>query len=180
MADGLQQLGIPATPERTDDFGGAEPTPVLTSRASLSDAAERIRPRNRTINRPIMREALKLADIAIAAIVSFLFLNAGGYSLLQSSVAAVLPFVFIPVVMSWGLRRADAYNLSFARPVSQMLLRSSIGSGLALAGLVVGLLQRRVAQRLEGFGDDLEGRLRVARLVAVGVHLLRTGGRQGG
>jgi len=136
MADGLQQMGIPATPERADDLVGAVPTPVLTSRASLSDAAERIRPRNRTINRPVMREAMKLADIAIAAIVSFLFLNVGGYSLLQSSVAAILPFICIPVVMSWGLRRADAYNLSFARPVSQMLLRSSVGSGAALAGLV--------------------------------------------
>ena len=137
MADGLQQFGLPATPQDTEEITVRSPASGIEARASLSEAARRIRPRNKTLNRPVMREIMKAMDVIPAAFVALIALKAGGYELLASPVSAVLPFALIPLVLGWGLRNADAYSLSYARPVTQMLLRSCLGAGFPVAGLVI-------------------------------------------
>lgn len=135
MADGLLKYGdFPAGHEAAWPVS-AEPGQTA-GKPDLSRGEARIRQHNHAINRPLLREILKLADTGLTALVAWLALHISGYHLLDSPVAHVAPFAMVPVVISWGLRSADAYRYSYIRPVTQQMLRASLGAGLPLAGLV--------------------------------------------
>ena len=137
MADGLHQFGMTAQPQEKGDVSAPLPVPANEVRATLDDAAARIRNHNRILNRSVMQAVMKYVDFIVASILVLVALNAGGYHLLSSPVATILPFAMIPVVLSWGLRNTDAYRLSYSRPVTQMLLRTCLGAGFPIAGLVI-------------------------------------------
>ncbi|WP_300380934.1 exopolysaccharide biosynthesis polyprenyl glycosylphosphotransferase [Henriciella sp.] len=135
MAEGYTSFGLPADSAASTPEVSAGST-LTTRRASLNEAAKRIQPRHFATNRPFIRECLKLTDIACSALTAWMALTIAGYQLLSAPVAAVLPFAAIPVVMSWGLRSADAYRLSYSRPVIHQMMRTCLGAGLALSALV--------------------------------------------
>ncbi|WP_233356189.1 exopolysaccharide biosynthesis polyprenyl glycosylphosphotransferase [Henriciella aquimarina] len=110
--------------------------PERSRAINLARGAERILLRRHAINRPLLREVLKAADIVMTALVAWLALHVSGFSLLNSSVAEIAPFALVPLCVSWGLRHADAYRYSYTRPVTEQMLRAALGAGLPLAGLV--------------------------------------------
>ena len=136
MADGLSKLGLPAPANTSQDAWRGRQAHVASDRSRLDEGARRIRPRRSAVNRPLLREAMKLSDMLVAGIVAWVGLVTAGFDLLASPVAMVLPYMLIPVTVSWGLRNADAYRLSYSKPIAQQMLRSSLGTGFALFGLV--------------------------------------------
>ncbi|MEQ8556997.1 MAG: exopolysaccharide biosynthesis polyprenyl glycosylphosphotransferase [Henriciella sp.] len=136
MAEGLTHFSVPANSNSVEDTLPPHPAPKASAdRASLTEAAERIHPRHHAMNRPLLREVLKSADLVLASFVAWLALHVAGYELLSAPVSTVLPFVMIPVAISLGLRNADAYRLSYSRPVTQQVMRVCLGAGLALITL---------------------------------------------
>ncbi len=137
MADGLPNLGVPANSNLPGQSAGNPPETAHPHSVDLSAGANRIRMRNSAVNRPLIREILKMGDILVAALVSWLSLTVSGFHLLNSTVAEVFPFVMIPIAIAWGLRTSDGYRFSYARPVTEHMMRICAGTGLPLAGLVI-------------------------------------------
>lgn len=138
MADGLSNLGVPANSNTPEPSSRIE-KPVQGHRVNpvnLSAGADRIHVRRHAVNRPLIRELLKAGDILVASLISWLALTVSGFHLLDSTVAEVFPFVMVPLAIAWGLRTSDAYRFSYARPVSQHMMRICAGTGLPLAALV--------------------------------------------
>ena len=134
MADGLSQLGIPANsnlPEKRSDLPDTHVPP------DLSQAAERIQPHHPLLNRPLMGAGLRAFDFLVSAFAAWLALTLSGHDPLGSSVATVLPFFLLPVVISWGLRNAEVYKLRYSRPVMDHMMRTGIGAGLPVVALVL-------------------------------------------
>ncbi|GGB80568.1 MULTISPECIES: exopolysaccharide biosynthesis polyprenyl glycosylphosphotransferase [Henriciella] len=135
MADGLQNIGIPASP----DFN----FPAASARAdevSFAAAESRIRNQSRIINRPTLRLAQQTADIVAGFAMATLAIYVAGLHWLTSSVAQILPFALIPLAISLGLRNTDCYRLSYSRPVIDHMFRVATGCGLPLALLGVAVL----------------------------------------
>ena len=105
--------------------------------ADLSEGEKRIRARNRWINAPFVKEVLKIADIALTALVAWFVVNLSGHSVLHSSVFDIAPFAMLPLVVFWGMKASDCYRFSYARPVTEHMIRVCIGVGFPLAGLVL-------------------------------------------
>ena len=137
MADGLTKLGLAASAGHLQDAWHFQPADVASTHSRLDEGARRIRPRRTAVNRPLLREAMKLADLVVAAIIAWVGLVSAGFDLFASPVSTVLPYMMIPMIVGWSLRTADAYGLSYAKPVTQQMLRSSLAIGLALLALVV-------------------------------------------
>ena len=134
MADGLTKLDVPAEP--TPRNGRRELSPPRNNPVvDLSAGEARIIQRSHAINRKFLNELCKIADLVLISCVSWFTLTIAGFSVLHSSVAAVLPFAFLPLVLHWGLKGSEAYTLSYARPVTEHMIRVCIGAGLPLAAL---------------------------------------------
>ncbi|MCR9269137.1 MAG: exopolysaccharide biosynthesis polyprenyl glycosylphosphotransferase [Hyphomonadaceae bacterium] len=86
-----------------------------------------------------IRFALKWLDIIVAGLISSYFLLASGAGFLFASVYQFTPFALIPVVLSWSLRTANAYNLGFNRGILDHVLTAAYGSGIPLAVLGLGI-----------------------------------------
>lgn len=134
MADRLSQRQTDKTP--TD----VVPTPTVikpeiaaTAPVSVGDA--RLPGKRAPINAGGLRNIARWCDIAIATFAAWYCLTMSGHTLLGATVAQIIPFVLIPVVVSWGLRTASAYEFAFNRTALDHMLRSANGAGLPLATL---------------------------------------------
>ncbi len=134
MAEGLSRLAEAANSNRPDEAAHLVST-ASTSPADLSAGAQRIQQRHHPINRDLLRAALKIVDFAGAAFIAWFTLYLTGHSLLYSPVNLVLPFAVMPFAVRWGLKASQAYALSYARPVTEHMIRAAIGAGYGLAAL---------------------------------------------
>ncbi len=134
MAEGFSSLAKPANSNTPPEAAHLVST-AINSPADLSAGAQRIHHRNHPINRGLLRATLKSIDIAAAILVAWFTLSLTGNSVLHSSVSLVLPFALIPAAVRWGLKASESYALSYARPVTEHMIRSCIGAGYGLAAL---------------------------------------------
>ncbi|MEM1086197.1 MAG: exopolysaccharide biosynthesis polyprenyl glycosylphosphotransferase [Pseudomonadota bacterium] len=106
---------------------------AATSDVSVADA--RFAKARLPITGDGLRQISKLADIAAAVFVSWYCLNLGGPTVLSATVFQIIPFVLVPVAVSWGLRTSSAYDFAFNRSALDHMIRVANGSGLPLAAL---------------------------------------------
>lgn len=134
MADGLSQLGIPANSNLPQ---AQSALPSGASQSNLSAAAKQIHSHHPLLNRAFLGTVLRAIDFVVCALFAWFGLTLSGHDLLNSPVAAVLPFFLLPVVMSWGLRKAGVYRFRYSRSSMDHMMRASIGAGFPLAALVL-------------------------------------------
>ncbi len=72
-------------------------------------------------------------DVTVAVLVSWYCLTLSGNTVLGASVFDIIPFVLVPITVSWGLRTASAYDFALNRGVLDQMLRAANGAGLPLA-----------------------------------------------
>lgn len=135
MADGLTQRKDDGPNGRSKARLTDAPTPELASNnpARLTDA--KLPTRRTPISGGGIRNVAKFLDIAVAAFISWYCLTLSGSTVLGATVFQIIPFVLIPIAVSWGLRTASAYDFAFNRSALDHMLRAANGSGLPLAAL---------------------------------------------
>lgn len=86
-----------------------------------------------------IRAGLRWLDAIVASLIATYFLLHSGAGFLYASVYQFTPFALIPVVLSWSLRTASAYNLGFNRGIIDHVLTTAYGSGLPLGCLALAI-----------------------------------------
>lgn len=86
-----------------------------------------------------IRAGLRWLDIVVASLIAAYFLLHSGAGFLHASVYQFTPFALIPVVLSWSLRAASAYNLGFNRGILDHILTAAYGSGIPLGLLALAI-----------------------------------------
>lgn len=108
---------------------------LISANNAINIGSARLPARRISLSASGVRTLLKWGDILIACGLSWYFLALSGGNLLSSTVYQILPFALIPVVMSWGLRLASAYEFRLNKGVLDHLLSNANGAGLPLAAL---------------------------------------------
>lgn len=86
-----------------------------------------------------IRLGLRWLDVIVACLIATYFLLHSGAGFLFASVYQFTPFALIPIILSWSLRSASAYNLGFKRSVIDHVLTTAYGSGVPLAFLALAI-----------------------------------------
>ena len=136
MAEGFPHVA-PAANSKRPKRGPQLVARAPSALADLSAGAERIQKRKHPVSRNFLRALLRLSDFLAAAFIAWFVLDLSGHSLLHSSVSVVIPFVALPVSVRLGLKASESYSLSYARPVTEHMIRAAIGAGYGLASLCV-------------------------------------------
>lgn len=141
MADGLSER------QHTPDAQAIAPKatktqPEIAASAPVSVGDARLPGKKAPISAGGLRNISRWLDIGVAGLISWYCLTLSGSTLLGATVGQIIPFVLIPIVASWGLRTASAYEFAFNKTALDHMLRSANGAGLPLAvlGLVTYLL----------------------------------------
>lgn len=118
----------------------AAPTFDVPANDSIDMTEARLPTRRIRLSRASIRTLLQMADLAIATGIVAAVLIWSEIGILSATVSQILPFVFIVIAASFGLRLSSAYRLLSRRAVVDHMLATAYGSGLALAA--VGTLTR--------------------------------------
>ena len=110
---------------------------TIPANDTINIDAARLPTRRIPVTASQLRAALKWADIVVACGLSWCFLALAGGSVLSSTVYQILPFALIPVVISWGLRLASAYEFNLNKGILDHLVSNASGAGVPLAALGV-------------------------------------------
>ncbi|MEM7492298.1 MAG: exopolysaccharide biosynthesis polyprenyl glycosylphosphotransferase [Pseudomonadota bacterium] len=140
MADGLEPAETLAVDEKISSAR-------LASSNTVSVADARFTKKRLPISGDALRQTSKVLDIAAAIFVSWYCLSLGSLTILGATVFQIIPFVLIPIAVSWGLRTSSAYDFAFNRSAADHMVRVANGSGLPMA--VLGLTTYAIYQ---GYG----------------------------
>ena len=133
MADGL------AKKDNTTPIELVEPSlhngPELHARNDVDVSDANFPKRRAPVSAGTLRLMAKLTDTALATFITWYCLHMSGSSFLGATVYEIIPYLLIPVVISWGLRTASAYDFAFNRSAFDHMVRCANGCGLPLAAL---------------------------------------------
>ncbi len=137
MADGLVQQKVYGTSLSLGEDTAEEQleSHIAKAAAQLEEAA--LPPQRLPFGVYGLTRLVRYADLAIAIAISWYCLSLSGATILSATVFQILPFVMLPVLLSWGLRTAGAYEFGFGKGVVNHMVRTTNGAGLALLVLAV-------------------------------------------
>ena len=131
MADGLTHIKTGKGVSET-----TTPELAMTNDVSVDDA--QFSRKRLPITVDGLRQFAKLIDVALVGFVAWYCLSLAGLTILGATVFQIIPFVLIPVVVSWGLRTSSAYDFAFNRSALDHMIRAANGAGLPLVALGIG------------------------------------------
>lgn len=128
MADGLTHVrNVKDVSETT--------SPELAAISDVSVQDARFSRKRLPVSINGLRQFARLLDIAFVSFVAWYCLGLAGLTILGATVFQIIPFVLIPVMVSWGLRTASAYDFAYNRSAVDHMIRVANGAGLPLAAL---------------------------------------------
>ncbi len=169
MADGLtQRIDGNRAVIRVNPATAATPVLAASNPADVSDA--RLPGKRTPVSAGTLRRIAHWLDITVAVLISWYCLALSGTTVLAASVFDIIPFVLIPMTLSWGLRTASAYDFGLNRGVLDQMLRAANGAGLPLA--VLGGFTYLVYQGHGARWPILAALLSWLAIIAVHAHML--------
>ena len=110
-------------------------TPTLAS-ADPVTVGDAVFPKKRApVSAATLRQSARALDVIAASLIAWYCLTLSGNTILGATIFEIIPFVLVPIVASWGLRTASAYDYAFDRTALDHMLRTANGSGLPLAAI---------------------------------------------
>ncbi|MCF6329429.1 MAG: hypothetical protein L3J02_06490, partial [Henriciella sp.] len=145
-------------------------TPVLAA-SNPADVSDAHLPDKRTpVSAGTLRRIAHWLDVAVAVLISWYCLALSGTNVLAAPVFDIIPFVLIPLTLSWGLRTASAYDFGLNRGVLDQMLRAANGAGLPLA--ILGSFTYLVYQSHGARWPILAALLSWLAIIALHAHML--------